>query len=303
MKSILHVNSINELHKLMHYGKPKHPLISLMDLAKTQIDASENDTKIITNFYSITFKKIPNGTFLYGRKNCDYDEASLLCISPGQTITIKGIDKNWHMDGWGLFFHQDLIRNTFLMNKIEEYSFLGYNENESLHLSEHESDLLQKIINVIETEYQLNLDVYSRDIIVSNIEVLLNYCRRFYGRQFITRTSSNYETVGKFENYLKQYFTLDITKADGLPTVSYFADKLSLSASYLSDLLKQETGKSAKEHIHFKLIEVAKNRLLASNEPVSHIAYDLGFEQSQNFSRLFKQKTGYTPKEFRNTSE
>lgn len=202
--------------------------------------------------------------------------------------------------GWGLFFHPDLLRGTSLGMKMKDYTFFSYETSEALHLSDKEKEILYDCIQKIETELQENIDHHSQTLIVSNIELLLNYCQRYYGRQFITRKNSNRDIVAQVENVLKGYFFSDTLKMEGLPTVSDLADKVNLSPNYLSDLLKKETGMNTKDHIHHFLIEEAKNILLSSNKSVSEIAYELGFEYPQYFSKLFKQKTGNTPQEFRN---
>ncbi|MBO9202029.1 helix-turn-helix transcriptional regulator [Niastella sp. MAH-29] len=206
------------------------------------------------------------------------------------------------MLGWGLFFHPDLIRSTSLNDKMEGYSFFSYEIAEALHLSEKEKQILYECVLKIQAELQENIDVHSQTIIVSTIELLLNYCTRFYGRQFITRKSTNNAVVVQIEKILKEYFKRSEITETGLPTVKYLAEQVHLSPSYLSDLLKKETGKNTQDHIHFYLIEAAKNMLLSTNKSVGEIAYSLGFEYPQYFNKLFKQKTGKTPIEFRSMS-
>lgn len=202
--------------------------------------------------------------------------------------------------GWGLFFHPDLIRSTSLNEKIKSSSFFNYEVSEALHLSEKEKNILFECVQKIEIELQENIDVHSQFIIVSTIELLLNYCSRFYGRQLITRSQNNKSIITQIENLLTKYFAAGNIKEQGLPTVKYLAEKVHLSPSYLSDLLKKETGKNAQEHIHFYIIDEAKNYLLHSAKNINEIAYDLGFEYPQYFNKLFKQKTGKTPMEYRN---
>jgi AraC-like DNA-binding protein len=204
------------------------------------------------------------------------------------------------MLGWGLFFHPDLIRATSLNEKIKDYGFFSYEITEALHLSDKEKNILYECVQKIESELKENIDVHSQFIMVSTIELLLNYCSRFYGRQLITRSQSNKKIISQIEAALKQYFSVDLIKEKGIPTVKYLAEQVNLSPSYLSDLLKKETGKNAQEHIHFYLIEEAKNNLINSEKTVSEIAYNLGFEYPQYFNKLFKQKTGQTPMEYRN---
>jgi AraC-like DNA-binding protein len=245
------------------------------------------------------FKNYCKSSITYGRKAIDFDEGSLICIAPNQVITIDNeIEPRENPMGWGLFFHPDLIRNTSLNSKMKDYSFFSYEMAEALHLSEKEKQLLFECILKIQSELKENIDDYSQTIIVSTIELLLNYCNRFYGRQFITRKATNRDILAKVEALLKQHFSIK-TIPNGLPTVKHLADAVHLSPGYLGDLLKKETGLNAQEHIHQYVIEEAKNILLNTNQSVSEIAFHLGFEYPQYFSRLFKQKTGKTPLEFR----
>ena len=276
-----------------------HPLVAVVDFSKTT-DHIEEETRITTDFYSVMFKNYCKSSITYGRKAIDFDEGSLICMAPNQLITIDNeIEPREHPMGWGLFFHPDLIRNTSLNAKMKDYSFFSYEITEALHLSEKEKQLLFECIIKIKTELKENIDDYSQTIIVSTIELLLNYCNRFYGRQFITRKATNRDILAKVEALLKQHFSVK-TLPNGLPTVKHLADAVHLSPGYLGDLLKKETGLNAQEHIHQYVIEEAKNILLNSNQSVSEIAFHLGFEYPQYFSRLFKQKTGKTPLEFRN---
>lgn len=299
MSKTINIKSISQLHKLLNYGAPKHPLVTLINYGDIDFSSMPEDTKAIIDFYAISIKNISSGKFIYGRKNIDFEEAAMLCTSPGQTVAVNAPDEGWQVNGWGLYFHPDLIRNSFLSTKIKDYSFFSYRENEALHVSEAENQTLQTVLKTIQQEYSLNIDVFSTDLIISNIEVLLNYCKRFYGRQFVTRRNYHSDIVVRFEDLLNKYFEKAASQNMGLPTVKYCANELALSANYLSDLLKQETGKSAMEHIHFHLIETAKNLLADPTYSISEIAYDLGFEQAQNFTRLFKKKTGESPSVYR----
>jgi YesN/AraC family two-component response regulator len=201
---------------------------------------------------------------------------------------------------WGLFFHPDLLKGTSLAVKMKSYSFFSYNSNEALHLSDKEREMVTDIIKKIDYELSQNIDSHTQTLLVSNIELLLNYCDRFYDRQFITRSVGNKDILSRFESILSEYYQSESLKEKGLPTVKFCADNLNLTPNYLSDLLKKETGKNAQEHIHYFLIEEAKNKLLASGDTVSEIAFALGFEYPQYFSRIFKKLTGYTPIEYRN---
>lgn len=300
MKDLIHLQTISDLHKLFNIGNSCHPLITVLDFSKVS-EQLQQDTKISTDFYSLMFKNYCKNNIKYGRKNIDFQDGSLICIAPNQTIEIDNeaeekIDKM----GWGLFFHPDLIRSTSLNEKIKSYHFFHYDVSEALHLSEKEKTILFECITKIQLELQENIDVHSQHIIVSTIELLLNYCSRFYGRQMITRNQTNKSIISQVESILKDYFTKTKLKEHGLPSVKFLADSIHLSPSYLSDLLKKETGKNAQEHIHFYLIEEAKTLLLNSDKNINEIAFDLGFEYPQYFNKLFKQKTGKTPVEFRN---
>jgi AraC-like DNA-binding protein len=260
----------------------------------------EEGIRISCYFYSIMFKNYCANNMKYGRQSYDFQEGSLVCIAPKQVVTMDAeIEKRNDMMGWGLFFHPDLLRGTSLGKKMNDYTFFSYETSEALHLSDKEKQILFDCVQKIENELQENIDTHSQTLLVSNIELLLNYCSRYYSRQFITRKSTNSNTVAQVQTLLKNYFNTEKHQEKGLPTVKYLADNVYLSASYLSDLLKKETGMNAQDHIHYYLIEEAKNILLNSNNSVSEIAYSLGFEYPQYFSKLFKQKTGQTPIEYR----
>lgn len=298
MGDIINVKSISEINSFVQH-KTKHPLVTVIDFSK--MDAMfEEGTRISCDFYSVMFKNYCINNIRYGRQSYDFQDGSLVCIAPKQVVTMDAeIEKYEDMIGWGLFFHPDLFRGTSLAGKIKDYTFFSYSTAEALHLSEKEQETLLDCVRKIETELQENIDNYSQTLIVSNIELLLNYCQRYYGRQFITRKSSNRNVVAEVEQVLQQYFNSTELKQNGLPSVSYLAGIVNLSPNYLSDLLKKETGMNAKDKIHHYLIEAAKNILLGSNKSISEIAYELGFEYPQYFSKLFKQKTGNSPQEFR----
>jgi AraC-like DNA-binding protein len=281
-------------------GNSYHPLITVLDFSKVTEQVEQN-SKITTDFYSIMFKNYCKNNIKYGRKAIDFQDGNLICIAPNQTIEIDNeVEEREDKMGWGLFFHPDLIRSTILNDKIKSYSFFHYEVSEALHLSDKEKNILFECIQKIQIELQENIDVHSQYIIVSTIELLLNYCSRFYGRQMITRSQANKSTISQIETILTEYFAKTKVEEQGLPTVKFLADKVHLSPSYLSDLLKKETGKNAQEHIHYYLIEEAKSLLLNSDKNVSEIAFNLGFEYPQYFNKLFKQKTGKTPMEYRN---
>lgn len=299
MKPILQVKTISEINNFVK-GVTKHPLVAVVDFSKVD-ELIEEDVKISCDFYCIMFKNYCANNIRYGRQQYDFQDGSLICIAPRQILTMDSeIDKKEDMMGWGLFFHPDLVRGTTLGSKMKEYTFFSYETAEALHLSEKEKQILYDCVLKIENELNENIDNHSQNLIVSNIELLLNYCSRYYGRQFITRKHSNRDVVSRVEQVLRAYFSSEVLKEKGLPSVTYLAGEVNLSPNYMSDLLKKETGMNAKDRIHHFLIEEAKNILLGSNKSISEIAYELGFEYPQYFSKLFKQKTGNTPQEFRN---
>ncbi len=299
MKPITHLKSISDINRFVQ-STTKHPLVSVVDFGKVD-EYLEEGTRISADFYSMMFKNYCTNHLKYGRQSLDFQDGSLICIAPKQVLEMdREIEKKNDMMGWGLFFHPDLLRGTSLGNKMSEYTFFSYETSEALHLSEKEKQNLFDCVQKIESELQENIDKHSQTLIVSNIELLLNYCARYYGRQFITRKNSNVNAVLQVEKWLKDYFLTEKIKVSGLPTVKYLADQVHLSPSYLSDLLKKETGMTAQDLIHYHLIETAKNILLHTDHSVGEIAYSLGFEYPQYFSKLFKQKTGKTPVEYRN---
>ena len=291
------VQTISELHEIAGFEKPKHPLVTVIDYSKVNVIDTPEHGSFICSFYSINFKN--HCSFVYGRQAFDHKEGTLHCTAPEQVITFDRKKEEGNTEGWGLYFHPELIRNTSLGKKIHEYSFFLYTENEALHLSDHEKQTLLSILKQMEKEYNTNIDHYSHDLIITNIELLLNYCKRYYGRQFITRTNQNKDILVRFDTFFSDYFNSGQLKNNGLPTVKQCAEKMNLSPNYFSDLLKSETGKNAQEHIHYYMLEKAKTLLKNSNRTINEIAYDLGFEYPQNFSKLFKKKVGTTPTLYR----
>ena len=299
MKPIIHLKSISDIEMLIPGWKPKHPLVAIIDFAVVD-EFMPEDTRVSADFYSIMFKNYCSNRIKYGRQSYDFQDGSLICIAPKQTITMDTeIEKRPDKLGWGLYFHPDLIRGTNLGEKMDDYSFFSYEMAEALHLSDKEKQILWDGIQKIQNELDENIDVHSQTLIVSNIQLLLNYCSRYYGRQFITRKSINSDYVAQVERVIKNYFRNSDVRSNGLPTVKFLAEQVHLSPNYLSDLLKKETGMNAQDHIHYHLIEEAKRILLNTDQNVSEIAYELGFEYPQYFSKLFKLKTGKTPLEFR----
>jgi len=296
------VNSISQAHKAMGLAKPKHPLVSVVQTKDFNSEIDFNGVKVINNLYQVNLKQLGCGNLFYGKNSYDYEEGTLVFTSPGQVTTFEGEmpEANETDQGWTLAFHPDLIRKSTLSDKIDTYSFFHYDVNEALHLSSEELKTIEELLDKIVKEYSQNLDKHSQNLIISNIELLLDYCTRFYDRQFYMRTNLNTDIVSKFERLLKTYYQSDIVNELGIPNVQYMARELNFSSNYLSDLLKKETGKTAQEHIHLFVIEKAKNSLLNSGSTISEIGYSLGFEYPQHFSNLFKLKTGMSPSEFRN---
>lgn len=300
MKEFFHIKSITDLHSCFGLESPAHPLLSVVDFSKVhyRMDMFEDKT-VINDFYLISLKRSPTKKLLYGRKYYDFGSGSMIFMGPSQVFQVDGNAEDEDL-GWGLYVHPDLISGTSLYEKMDQYTFFQYSSNEALHLSEKELGIIEQILENIIGEYHNNLDQHSQNLMVSNIELLLNYCQRFYGRQFLTRKHQNKDVVHRFEQLLKAYFVEGQQHETGLIHVEYFANALNLSKSYLSDLIRKETGKTIKESVHLYMIELAKNTLLSTHKSVSEVAYELGFEYPQYFSRIFKAKVGISPGEFRN---
>ena len=300
MSEFIHLHAIGDLTKLFGLDLPiHHPLIAVLDFGK--VEHIPEQRKVSADFYCMIFKDHCRNHLTYGRKVIDFQNGSLVCMAPNQLIELD-VEQPSDMIGWGVFFHPDLIRASALNDNIKNYTFFSYEITEALHLSEKERQTLYDCVTKLRDELQENIDIHSQAIIVSTLELLLNYCTRFYGRQFITRKSSNHTVVAQVEKLLSEYFQKNAISENGLPTVKYLAEQVNLSPGYLSDLLKKETGKNTQDHIHYYLIEEAKNILLNTDKSVGEIAYALGFEYPQYFNKLFKKKTGKTPIEFRNLS-
>ncbi|PKK37457.1 AraC family transcriptional regulator [Siphonobacter sp. SORGH_AS_0500] len=299
MSNIHHIETITEMYKMLPKAEVQHPLVAVVDFSSYQ-EQINSGMKMTLGFYSIMFKNFCINKMKYGQQMYDFQEGSLICMAPRQLITLdEPSEPIINATGWGLFFHPDLIRGTTLGKAIKEYSFFSYETSEALHLSEKEKNVLTGIIQKIDTELQENIDKHSQTLIVSNIELLLNYCTRYYERQFITRKHVNKDLLTKVEAVLLNYMQSPELSEKGLPTVKYLADQVNLSPNYLSDLLKKETGMNAQDRIHYYLIEEAKDLLLNSDLSISELAYKLGFAYPQYFSRLFKAKTGILPLDYR----
>lgn len=300
MKEIIKFETISQVHQALGLEKPKHPLISLVRIGHKLTEIDVENLRYSFNLYQVSLKgNCPFTISNYGRQSYDFQEGTMVFIAPNQVLEFE---KNAEMasdDGWTLIIHPDFIRKSELGKNIEQYSFFDYATNEALHLSFDEQQTVTDIAEKVEREYNSNIDAHSQTLMVSNIELLLNYCTRFYDRQFYTRSHASKDTVAKFEALLKSYYASDKPSELGVPTVQYCGDVLHLSPKYLSDLLRKETGQSTQDHIHEFVIERAKNLLLNSNTGVSEIAYSLGFEYPQYFSKIFKKKTQFSPSEFR----
>ena len=290
------INSIKELHSFMGLSSPLNPLVTIIDHAATTATQGIENVKVLLNFYDISIKRSFKGVLKYGKHAYDFDEGSVSFLAPNQVITIDNKDER-NKDGWSLLFHPDLIRQYPLGKAIKNYGFFSYSVNEALHLSDEEEKTIEAIVSNIEKEIQSRLDNFSQDVIVSNLELLLSYCNRFYNRQFITRKMATNDLLISFEDLLEKYFADDTLLK--LPTVEGLASELHVSAAYLSDMLRSVTGQNTQQHIHSKLIEKAKEILTTTSCTVSEIAYQLGFEYSQSFSKLFKSKTNFTPLAYR----
>ncbi len=292
-------NTISQFHKMSGLPKPEHPLVSLVDYGLVEYQTDEKEISWVQNFYTIGLKRNIQGKFRYGQQQYDFDEGLLSFVSSGQVVHLTVEKPKEKPTGFLLLIHPDFIWNTSLAKNIKQYGFFGYAVNEALFLSEKEETVITDIFLNIQREYHSNIDKFSQNIIISQIELLLNYCERFYQRQFITRKKSSHQILEKLETKLEDYFNKENQIEKGLPTAQNIANSLNVSPNYLGSLLKTLTGLTTQQHIHNKLIEKAKERLSTTNLSVSEIAYELGFEHPQSFSKLFKTKTNQSPLEFR----
>ncbi|WP_205943267.1 helix-turn-helix domain-containing protein [Pedobacter frigoris] len=296
------LKTISEFHSIFQLPKPEHPLISLVDYAELVAAKKHSEVNtIVADYYSISVKRDLREKMRYGQQSYDFDDGVMYFMAPGQVLQTTPVvdDMEPKPSGWILLIHPDFLWNTPLAAAIRRYEFFNYSVNEALFLSEKEELVLHNLIQNIRQEYQANIDRFSQSIIISQIETLLNYSERFYQRQFITRKIANHQVLDRVDKLLTDYFANDALSQKGLPSVQYVADALNISASYLSGLLKVLTGQSTQQHIHDKLIEKAKEKLSTTDLSVSEIAYGLGFEHPQSFSKLFKTKTRLSPLEFR----
>lgn len=295
MDKIVRLESVSQYNELMG-SETMHPLVSIIDFSKVE---KRQHIQMNMGFYAIFLKEVKCGDITYGRNHYDYQEGTLVFIAPGQVIGIENNGEYFQPKGWALLFHPDLIRGTTLGHSIKEFTFFSYESFEALHLSKWEQQIVIDFFTKIDFELRHAIDKHSKTLIVNTIELFLNYCLRFYDRQFITRNYINKDILVRFEKLLDEYFLSDKPQTVGLPSVRFCADQLHFSANYLGDLIKKETGKSAQEHIQLKLIDIAKEKMFDTHKSVSEIAYELGFKYPQHFSRMFKKSVGYSPNEYR----
>lgn len=296
MDQLLDLKSVDQYNDL--YGlETLHPLITVVDLTKAT--KSVNHIRMNYGLYALYLKENKSCDIIYGRKPYDYQEGTIVCFAPGQTATLDTLENEVKPKAYGILFHPDLIRGTSLGKTIKKYTFFSYAVSEALHLSEQEKEIVMDCLKKIRIELEHDIDKHSKELIAMNIELLLNYCMRFYERQFVTRGDANRDALTGFERSLDEYFQNTSLLQDGLPSVKYFADKACLSANYFGDMIKKETGKTPVEHIQNKVIELAKERIVGTDETISQISYGLGFQYPQHLCRLFKKRVGCTPNEYR----
>ena len=297
---VIRVKTISEFHRLANLPKPEHPLITVIDIATLKQPPPESPYTRVFDFYSISLKKNFHVKMRYGQQPHDFEEGMLHFMAPGQVLTVEFEKGKVHNpSGWMIFFHPDFLLNTPLAKTIKQYEYFGYDVNEALYLSDKEESMLTSIAKNMEQEYHANIDRFSQSVIIAQLELLLTYAERFYQRQFITRKVSGQEVLNRLEDLLNTYFESGALATQGLPTVTYIAEGLHLSPNYLSGLLKTLTGQSTQQHLHDKLIGLAKEKLSTTHMSVSEIAYELGFEHLASFSKIFKTKTNLSPLAFR----
>lgn len=295
----IRLKTISEFHNLRGLPKPKHPLISVINFEDMALNTEIGRQNLIFDFYMISVKRDMDHKYRYGQQDYDFDEGVMFCMAPHQILSVIREEQGKNPSGWMLMIHPDFLWNTPLATSIRKYEFFGYSVNEALFLSEDEEIKIQHIIENIKQEYQTNIDKFSQNIIISQLETLLNYSERFYQRQFFTRQKAHHQFLEKLEIVLNDYFEGENMIRDGLPTVQFLSEKMNMSPQYMRSLLKSLTGQTTQQIIHEKLIEKAKEKLSSTELSVSEIAYELGFEHPQSFNKLFKAKTDISPLEFR----
>ena len=300
MENVYNIDSVSDYLKLRD-KEVLHPLVGLVDFKTVDIKAKTTPSHDALHFncYAIFLKDAKGCKLKYGGKDYDYDEGTLVFVGPNQKVELTKNDPNFVPKGYALLFHPDVLVSTDLGRKIHTYNYFSYSVKEALHISAKERKVILSLLDKILFELEQTIDKHSKKLIVANIELFLDYCMRFYDRQFLTRETAHQSSLEKFDVLLNDYFTSEKPQKHGFPSVSYFAEQLHLSANYFGDLVKKETGKSAQEYIQNKLIDVAKERVFDPNKSVSEIAYELGFKYPQHFSRLFKSQVGHSPSEFR----
>jgi len=295
MDDIIRFNSISE-YNTFNKNETRHPLVSVVDFSKAD---PRQGSRMYFGFYTIFLKDVKCGDLMYGRNTYDYQEGTLVFMAPGQVAGVNSNGETYQPKGYALVFHPDFIHGTPLGRHIQNYTFFSYQSNEALHLSERERSMVLDCFSKIDYELDHAIDKHSKRLIASNIELFLDYCARFYDRQFITRDNIHEGVLAKFEHLLNDYFSSEKPGTVGLPSVAYCADALNLSPNYFGDLVKKETGKTAQEYIQARLIDMAKEKIFDTSKSISQVAYELGFKYPQHFVRLFKQRVGQTPNEYR----
>lgn len=295
MTTIVKTDSIYEYNQLLGL-KTLHPLVSVIDLSKCK---SMRHMRHTFGFYAVFLKEVKCGDIIYGRQKYDYQEGTVVCMAPGQVAGCEDNGEVFQPKGKALLFHPDLIHGTSLGRHIKEYTFFSYESNEALHLSESERKVFTDCLQQIQTELEHDVDRLSKRLITKNIELLLDHCLRFYERQFVTREKVNNDILTKFENVLDNYFANKASLQNGLPTVKYCAGEVCLSPNYFGDLIKKETGHTAQEYIQSKIINISKERILDTSKSITQVAYELGFQYPQHFTRVFKKAVGMTPNAYR----
>jgi len=298
-KPSIEINSIEDIHQ--YFGLSdliKNPLISVIDFSKVKRTIPEAH-RVVNNLYCVLQTDRCDDFILYGQTKLDFSHGTLVFFKPDQVTTLPEAQKNLEKNGWALYIHPDYLRSASIESQIHNYSYFDYDLHEALHISPKEKSILVDLVNRIDDEISNNIDRHSQELVVATIELLLKYCDRFYDRQFITRKKTNHGIIANFEKHLHRYISQGRLKTTGMITVKELANQLAISSNYLGDLLKKETGKNASEHIQFALVNAAKNRLVNFDYTIKEIAYDLGFEYAQSFSKMFKNVTGHSPSNFR----